>query len=271
VVDKIEVWPMKEAVKESLPFFKTIILAICPWRYEDVKERTTGNIMRYLFSFIFLTFFIAILLMLPTIAGFVNSGISHFNRLEVSFNTSMNSPLKIPQNAPVVTIDTSKSTAKLEEGWVFITDDNIYTRNIFGRIDKTPVGEYKNLLANEVVIVLLLILMMPSLLFIFYLAYAVKVIALVLLFTVLGFIIARIAKFDVLFLDILKVGMLSSTPMILIDLIRLPLSFDVYYGQYLVFLAFFIIGVIKVGDFDGAKPKHGKSKRGEYIDLSRNT
>lgn len=260
---------MKEVVKESVPFFKTILLALTPWRYDEVKERSTPNTMKYFLSFVFLAFVIAVLLMLPAIASFVTNQMSHFSVLEVSFNTSMKSPVVFPENRPFVTIDTRTSEGQLKEGRFLVTDDFLYTKMPFGSVQKDSLKSYKNLTQNEGMVIFLLIMMMPSLMFMFYICYAIWLLIIVLVAALMGFVIARIAKFEIPLLDALKVGMLAATPMIIIDVIRLPLNLNVYFAQYIAFLVFFIIGIIKAGDFEGSRSSR-RSSRGKYIDLTKN-
>ncbi|MBN1544512.1 DUF1189 family protein [Candidatus Woesearchaeota archaeon] len=258
---------MKEAVKESVPFFKTIWLALNPWRYDEAKDRGTGNILKYFFSFVFLAFVLAIILMLPAIANLVTTQMSHFKVLEVKFNTSMSSPVVFPANNPFVTIDTRKSEGDLKQGKFLITDDYLYTKNVFGGVRKDALGPYKNLTQNEGIVIAALLMLLPSLLFLFYVYYVLKVLMIVLIATLLGFVIARLVKFELTCLDALKAGLLASTPMIIIDLVKLPFNFNVYFAQYIAFLMFFIVGVIKIGEFEGSG---GRSrKKGRYIDLGK--
>ena len=95
---------VKESVKESRYFFRTLWLALNPWRYEEAREKGTGKMFKYFFSFVFLAFVIAIVLMLPAIGTFVDRQMSHFDNLEVRFNTSMNSAVVFPENDPFVQV-----------------------------------------------------------------------------------------------------------------------------------------------------------------------
>jgi hypothetical protein len=270
IIIKREVDTMKDSMKETVPFFKMAWLALNPWRYDELGDKSTGKVFQYFFSFVFLAFVAAILLMLPAIASFANNQMSHFDVLQVKFNTSMNSPVVFPENDPYVTIDTRKSEGKLKEGKFLITDDYIYRKTLTGRVAREDAGDFKDLLANDWMVLVLLLLVMPSLLFLFYIGYAVKVILVVFLVTVLSIIITRVAKFDILFVDTLKTGLMAATPMIIIDLIRLPFGLNVYYAQYIAFLIFFIVGTIKAGEFEGVRPRkkrHGKRKG--YVDLGK--
>ncbi len=258
--------PIREYV--PIPFFKTLGLSLLPWKYAELKEKSMRSVFGYLFSFVFLAFFISIIIMLPVIGSFVSTQMSNFEKLEVSFNTTMKKEMSIPQNDPFVTVDTRKSTGKLEEGRFLITDDYMYVKGVMGDIDKYALKEYKNLLNNEGIVVLLLLLLLPSLLFIFYLAYAIKILLIIMLAAAVAFIIARIAKFEITFGNVFRASVFSTTPMILIDIINLPLNFELFYAQYFVFVLFLVIGVIKMGDFEGTHHIHKAGKKG-YLDLSK--
>jgi hypothetical protein len=168
-----------------------------------------------------------------------------------------------------VTIDTRESEGELKEGMFLITDDYLYTKPLIGAVTKTSLTPYKNLAENEWTVVLLLILLLPSLLFLFYVGYVVKLLVIVLLAAVLGFVISRIVRFDVAFLDALKAGIFAATPMMIIDLVRLPFGIDVYFAQYIAFLVFFVMGLVKVGEFEERRGGRRRSRKGEYIDLGK--
>ncbi len=256
-------------MNKLVPFFKTVWLALNPWRYGELKEKTPWVLTKYFFSFVLFAFLVAVVLMLPTIAGFVDNQMSHFDTLEVKFNTSMNSPVVFPERDPFVTLDTRKSEGKLKEGSVLITDDNLYYKLPFGKVKKEAIGSYKDLVANEGLLIALVLLMLPSILFLFYILYAIKVFLFLLLMTLLCFVIIRLVKFDVSFSEIFRTGLLAATPMIIIDLVRLPFGLNLYYAQYIAFFIFFIVGVIKVGAFEGMRPRKKKSKHGRYVDMTR--
>ncbi|MFH1669296.1 MAG: hypothetical protein ABIA62_05185 [Candidatus Woesearchaeota archaeon] len=256
-------------MNKLIPFFKTVWLALNPWRYGELKEKTSWMLMKYFFSFVLLAFIAAVVLMLPTIAGFVSTQMSHFDRLEVKFNTSMNSAIVFPERDPFVTLDTRKSEGTLKEGRILITDDNLYYKMPLSKVKKEAVGGYKDLVANEEILMTLVLLMLPSILFLFYLLYAIKIFLFILLATLVCFVIIRLVKFDASFSEIFRTGLLAATPMIIIDLIRLPFGLNLYYAQYIAFFIFFIVGVIKVGDFEGMRHSKKKGKHGHYVDMTK--
>ena len=255
---------VKESVKETIPFFKSIWLALNPWRYDELRDKRMRVVFKYFFSFVFLVFVLSIVFMLPTIGGFVNKQLSNFEKLEVSVNATMKNAMILPENNPVVTVDTRKEEGKLKEGRLLITDKYLYVNYPFRlTVERYEIGSYKDLLVNQGIIVSVLLLMLPSLLFLFYMVYAIKVLFIILLATIIGFVISRVAKFEILFGDTLKTGLFAATPMLIIDLIRLPFGFNVYYAQYIAFLIFFIVGMIKVGEFEGRG--HRKTHKKKHV------
>lgn len=268
---------VKDSMKETIPFFRTAWLALNPWRYDEARETGTGKFFKYFFSFVFLAFVLTVILMLPAIGGFVSGQMDSFKTLRVSVETEMQKPIMFPEQQPYITIDTREPEAELKEGKILITDQNIHMKGMGGKTTTKPLAPYKDLLANEVIVILALLLMLPSILFLFYIGYAVKLLALVLAAALTGFIIGRIAKFDLPFTDALKAGLLAATPMVIIDVIRMPFRLEVYYAQYIAFAIFFIAGAIKIGEFEtGGRRRSGKkslkpgkrSGKGGYVDLT---
>lgn len=261
---------VKESMKETLPFFRTVWLALNPWNYDEARETGTGKVFKYFFSFVFLAFVLAVLLMLPAIGSIVSEQLDNFKTLTVSIGTEMEKPVVFPEKQPYITVDTREPEATLKEGKILITGENLYTKSLTGKIGKHPLGPYKDLLANEAILIIAILLMLPSLLFLFYVGYAIKLLLAVLVAAVLGFIIGRIVKFELLFKDALKTGLLAVTPMIIIDVIRMPFGLNVYGAEYIAFAIFFIVGAIKMGEFEGGGRRGSrKPGKGKYVDLTK--
>jgi hypothetical protein len=258
-------------------FFKDVWLALNPWRYDEVPDRTGKETFRYFFGFLFLMFVIALLLFIPAIASFVGNFMDHFEVLELKANTTMKSALLIPEERPMVTIDTRISEGELTEGKVLITDDYVYSKKPWSsKVVRSPVGDYNDLLENQWFLTLLLIMLLPAMLFLFYILYAIKALLIILLATLVAFIVARLSRFEVSFADGFKCGLLAATPMIIIDMLTVPFRLNTYGAPYIAFAIFFIVGFIKAGNFEGhsrSRPSRHKSKRGRgggkggYIEL----
>jgi hypothetical protein len=83
-------------------------------------------------------------------------------------------------------------------------------------------------------------------------------------------VVTRLVRFDAGLKEILKVALISSTPMIIIDLALLPFNLNIYFAQYAVFLLFFITGIIRIGERGGSfRNKKTYSSGGSYIDLTK--
>ena len=243
-------------------FFRTVWLSLNPWRYDEVHDRTGKSLSAYFFGFMLLMFVIALLLFIPAIASFVNGFFGHFEVFDVDTNTSMKSALLIPEDKPVLTIDTRISEGELTEGRMLITDDYVYKKMLFSSdIHRSRVGEYGNLLENQGFLTLLLIMLLPSLLFVFYILYAVKVLLIILLANILAFVVARISRFEISFGAGFKCGLLAATPMIIIEMLTVPFRLSTYGAPYIAFAVFFIVGFIKAGSFEGGSPKSGNRRR----------
>ena len=257
-------------------FFKTVWLALNPWRYDEVQDRTGKETFKYFFGFLLLMFVIALLLFIPAIASFVGNFMDNFEVFELNTNTTMTSALLIPEEKPVMTIDTRISEGELTEGKLLITDDYVYKKSLFSsKVTRSPVGDYNNLLENQWFLTLLLVLLLPSMLFMFYILYALQALLIILLATIIAFIVARISRFEISFADGFKCGLLAATPMIILDMITTPFRLNTYGAEYVAFAVFFIVGFIKAGSFEGSAPrskhrrKSGKRRKGKggYIEI----
>lgn len=258
-------------------FFKTVWLALNPWRYDELEDYKGTKVFAYFLKFTLFMLAISFLLFIPTLVGFVGNQMEHFDVFEVEFNTSMNSAVVYPEGDPIFTIDTRTSEGELTEGKVLVTDDYVYRKAKFGnKVYKIPISRYENLAENQDMIVTLLVLILPSIVFYAFLGCALKAFLIALLATLLGFIVARMIQFQLSFKDNLKVALLAATPMLIIGLATKPFNINIYGAQYIAFAIFFIVGFIKAGSFEGTSKPSKKGKRrggrkskhsGRYVEL----
>lgn len=266
----------KEVLKKTLPFFKAILYSLNPSKYEELIERRFKDIAKYFLSIIFLAFIVSVILMTPKVGVMIDEKLSGFESIDMSINATMQNPVVLFPNSlfftTVINTNAKKvNTSSLNKIENVVTNDYLYHKKLISRkVIVSSVDNLKELKNNKGILLTLIILMLPSLLFLFYLYYLIKILLFILIATCIALIVCRVSRLIISFFEILKIGLFASTALIIIDVLRLPFDFSIYYAQYIVFLVLFIIGIVSIAEFEdkNTRKSHKRKKRKkEYIEF----
>ena len=159
---------------QTKEFFYTILKCLSPDSLKDLNQRTLKESLYYLFSIIFLTMFIMIIISIPKLVilpSYFDEQFSKFSNFTIEPKLEMKEPIIITENNPQIIIDTTGNITKLEKGNLLIKKGSIMYRSLF-KIKETNTTKYKNVLDNKDsvtgLIILLIILILPMFLVIFY-------------------------------------------------------------------------------------------------------
>lgn len=250
-------------------FFQTMLESLNPSAYEKLGQKKLTSSINYFVSMVGFFFIVMCLLFLPLAVKLpdrIQDELGKFNTLDISINQSMNAPIMIPEGDPTVTIDTTVAHKDLPEGNILFTKGGIIYR--FLPFTKPQMIVKTDDLLNKKdqlskILSVMIIAMMPSILVAAFLFSLLKYLLFIILAVLIGFVIARIARFGVTFAEMVKVAMFAATPMIAIAMITKPFVPFAYYIEYIVFLIYLILGAIKVGGFESiVRPK--KDSRSPY-------
>ena len=258
-------------MKKGVNFLRTIGLSFHPGKLSELGERRGSDVTKHFFLLLLVVMALGMIVSIPslvTLSARLNEEFNSFTTLKVDVNVSMKEPVMIPDNDPKIFIFTGQDDLNLtrkDAPYVAISDKFLYSR--FTRLtgfSKHDVGKWQDLLGQadflSKAIVLVFVLMLPSLLILSYVYYAVMLGLLILLASVIALIIGRVAKFDVYLNNLLKVGVFALTPMLLVQLVGLAIRQDLFWPGIGVFALYFAYGALRSGDIE--KPKgfthHGK-------------
>ncbi|MBL7050966.1 DUF1189 family protein [Candidatus Woesearchaeota archaeon] len=218
-------------LKNNLLFLilKRVYNSANPAEFEKLTHKSIAKAFKHTLFILFVCFIIMSILALPkiiSISSDIQNKFSHFDKLTLSIEAEMNSPLIFTEKNPQIIIDTNNQLNMSKEKLI-ITKEHIYYKP-YNTLKKINTSEFKNLLENKEkasnLLTFLIILALPSILITSYLLYAIKYLFIAIVFTLIGFIIARLKINPIKFKQILKVSLYSTTSMILIEVISVPFS-----------------------------------------------
>lgn len=252
-------------------FFQTVLLSFNPAAYEKLAERKLTHSANYFFSMVCVVFIVMFLLFIPAIVMLpdtVENELGKFSRLDIKINQSMNAPINIPKSRPQITIDSSKEYYTIEEGNLLITSGAMFYKFI-PFTQPTKIVRDKDMLEKKdqlaVIASVVIMAMLPTLLAALLVYFMLKYLIVVVVCAIIAFVIARIARFGISMAEIFKVGFFASTIMVAAALLTKPFVPVIYCIEYLLFLVYFILGVIRVGSFESVvRPKKSRPSLYEH-------
>jgi len=218
-------------LKNNLLFLilKRVYNSANPAEFEKLTHKPIAKAFKHTLFILFICFIIMSILALPKIISIksnLENQFSHFDKLTLNIEAEMNSPLVFTEKDSQIVIDTNNQLNMSKEK-LLITKDYIYYKP-YNSIKKINTSDFKNLLENKEktsnILSFLIILALPSILLTSYILYSIKYLFIAIVFTLLGFIIARLRINPIKFKQILKIALYSTTSIILIEVISVPFS-----------------------------------------------
>ena len=198
---------------------------------DSLKQLIEGKLKNSIVYFSFLILFgliLASLLFLPQLVSFPNAmeeKFSKFDYFNISINQKMNSPLILTEEPlPKIVIDTTQERNRTDED-LLITETSMIRKSLFGE-EKTEVESFSNILYNKdkirKFVIYTAIIMIPSLFVLGYLFYFIKFVLIILASWAIALLILKLTKHKFKPLKIFKIGLYSSSVMVLLEIITSP-------------------------------------------------
>jgi hypothetical protein len=233
------------ALKE---FFKNALSAVNPKSYDDFVRNSYKEVFRHFFLLLFFAMLLFLALNIPKLATFQPDFQRELAKFDI-FTINVNATTKEPANLLLFSIDTKNNTEPGSEGLMFTKDYLMIKYLPYLPATKENLSQYKNVVSSSAVyqtkIFILVLLLLPSIAIALYLYYSAKFLLIITLATIIGFIIARIAKHDITFSAVFKTAVYASIFLVLELVLRVFIS-NMWIQQLAplaIFILFFTIGV----------------------------
>lgn len=247
-------------------FIKAVPKSLYPDAYKKLADEKFHTAIKYvplllLFSLIIMCLaYIPVFMLMP---GQLGDEISKFTTLNIKITEDMKEPIVFPKEEPFIIVDTTGKYTELGKESVLVTDKviqyrpGISTQTIQVSEDVNALDYKDNMIE---LIVFILIMIVPSLLILLYLSFLIKYIVLIAVAWFVGYLISKIAKSAITFMQMLKVCIFATTLMILVEviskpfgitkwLVKIPLPFgmSLMVVPITLFVIYVIIGAAIVG------------------------
>ncbi len=257
-------------------FWKQVILTLTPRNYSGLSTRSIRGGVKYILALLFASFIIMCIMAMPKIASmpnYIESELSKFDKLNISIDIETSSPVGIPGENPQIIID-ANSEAVMGDEKLLITGDYLFYRP-YGVTKAYNISEYGDVTIKKQdisrLLTLLVIILIPTLLITAYLLFLVKYIITILALAVILFIVLRLMKKELGFFKSLNIAIYAATPMILLEVIFIPLSAKYLYpifqfigmNYYAITLALYVL-LAAFGSYFAMKYPKGKKDNEEY-------
>lgn len=221
-------------------YLREMAASVHPKNYSSLASNSVWHGLKYIMVIMLISFLVMSLISVPKIFGLpsaISSQLQKFDRLNISADVEMRSPVLFPESNPQVVIDTTGNTRAMSSEKLLVTNDSLYYRpyNSIVRVELAEledVTEYKESLSN--LLTFIAVLVIPSFLITSYLVFLIKYIVLVLAGCIAVFVFSRLIKKDIGIRRSLMVAAYASTVMIVIEVLFVPFNIplvDIFYKK----------------------------------------
>ncbi|MEM3374590.1 MAG: DUF1189 family protein [Candidatus Woesearchaeota archaeon] len=238
--------------------------AFNPGEYKNLVLRKKRDTINYFFLLLFFCIFLGLILSIPKLINVPNkiqSFFSNFEIINVSMDVKANEKIVVMDFPKIVmdfTGNYSYNDTKITDEFILITNSDIYTKKFrpsfsgFFQIENKSFDQYKNLKDDFSKIKngtywLIFLLMLPSAILFIYLFNLIKYVLIIFLFTILGFIFIKIKRKKPSLIHVWKTAVFSSTIIIFMDIVILPLfKFSIYLSllSFLLYALLFVLSLM---------------------------
>ena len=223
------------------PFFPALLSSLQPSGYRKLRDAKPMRAFTYVFLLVLFALLVKAILAVP-LALDIHQSLQNVSSKFESGNfqavLETREPIFIPKEDPLIQIDTSQGAKK--GGFVLVTDKGI----LYGDDDNPtslPFLDFSRPVATDELmpwILLAAILVLPSIIILFFLAGLLKAVLFALLMSAIAFALRSYRKSRKPFSMVLALALYSTTAMVLLEAVMMPLRM----GSYL-FPAFSFMGM----------------------------
>lgn len=237
-------------------FITTVTTSLNPKKYDLLEIRPLGAAVGYFFAMVFAAFALMAVLWLPnalTLGDYIGEQFDRFEELTIEVVYDQKEPIVITKDYPLITIDTMHPYDDIEQGILLITENKTFYRPL-PFMESSVIEDTENLAETNdqttAFLTIAVLMMLPAMLAFAYAYFAIKYLLIALVATVLGYIFIGLIRFQISFEQLFKTALYASTIMVLIGLLTKPFIPDIAYLDYLAFAVVYVLGIIKVGEFE---------------------
>lgn len=257
-------------MKKVLGVYKRFLDTLKPESYADFSDSLFRNTFSYYSSLILNALVIFVIILLPSLFTLPTILESQFNNIDTfvfsnDFKTS--APIAFPQQHPVIVINYNNQSMT-QPAKIILNNNVVYFGLLFKQfvIDLNP---YKDAKAKKTevsnILAFLIILLLPTIALLFYFYFFIKYLIICIAAAIIAGIITAFTKYKVSIKQLINIAVYGISLTIFLDLIFFALGFSFYNIQYLPFMFFLVVGIMKNKGEDGTKSS--KKRKAEYLEV----
>jgi hypothetical protein len=267
---------MKKGVKSG--YLREMAASVRPKSYSGLAANSVWHGAKYLLVMLLIVYVLMSIISLPSLFGMpgsISAQLEKFNKLNLTADVDMSSPVMFTETDPQIIIDTTGQVQNMTTEKILITEDFLayrpYNRVVKVNItDLQEISSYRERLSS--LLTFLAVLILPSILITSYIISLIKYAFLIILMCLVVFIFSRVAKKDIGLRKSLMTSIYASTVMVVIEVLFMPFSsrllvpFMQMLGVnfYLLPILLFTTLALFASYFAGRSPKKGGEK---YVEV----
>jgi hypothetical protein len=226
-------------------FWKKFILSFALFRYKELTKCSTKEAVSYFITLFSIAFAIAMIIAVPAFMSIPKaldrelSKVETF-RVDVEFNSTQD--LNFPSKNPAIVVANKDNASK---AMIVITKEEIRYRPIFGIQTRIPTADFKDVKENRGriigLITPLLLFLAPSFIVLAYIFTFAKYLIIAVLLSAIAKGAIVLFKKSVKYKKMFNAGIYSLTPLVLAEMIIVPLNLKVYHMLILLYIVWYMV------------------------------
>ncbi len=248
-------------------FVKEVEYSFNPFKYTKLIENSSYKATKFLIKILIIAFILSMILYIPSLADvpdFIDRQLKKVDEVHVSGNFTLSDPIVLPEENPLLIVDTNHAYSSVGNALFLFTDTSI-SFNQFGEVIQVEYSElkefYKVTDKLSKMIFFIVLLTIPTFALMVYLTFLIKYFLIAFVSSALFYLLLDLTFLQVSFRRIFTISLYSTIILVLLEQILIPIKEDLLYASFgflwikfyvvstLIYLIFFLFNAIIVGKY----------------------